>query len=169
MRTTRRENISTIPGHTVWRQRSKLLLTPHSVRMEMIRERRLRLTDLDQMLTIDEANALERWAANEEALCGRAKTQRWENAAGGELRPMDCTLIHDDQMGRLNRHGRSKRCLDDHTREILATFTAMQNRVEGALAPAQYGLIYGVSDQNKSRGFLKLIVEAAKALVRMRY
>lgn len=169
MRATRRENISTVAGHIVWRQRSKLLLTPYSVRMEMIRERRLKLTELDQMLTIDEANVLERWAANEQALSGRAKTQRWEGGARGAMSPMDCAPIADDLMGRLNRHSRSKRCLDDYTLEILSAFTAMQNRTEGALAPAQYGLIYCPHVQNKSRGFLGLIVQAAKVLVAIRY
>lgn len=170
MRATRRENISTVAGHIVWRQRSKLLLTTHSVRMEMIRERRLKLTELDQMLTIDEANVLERWAANEEALSGRAKTQRWDGGARGAFNPMECTPIADDMMRRLNSHGRMKRCPDDYTLEVLSAFTAMQNRIEGALALAQYGVIYCPDDtQNKSKAFLGLIVQAAKVLVSVGY
>jgi hypothetical protein len=170
MRATRRENISTVAGHTVWRQRSKLLLTPRSARAEMIRERRLHVTELDRMLNEEEANALERWAANEEGISGRAKTQRWDNSPTGTRRPMDCAPIPDHLIDRLNRHGRVKRCLDQHTLEILAAFTAMQNRDEGALSAAQYGLIYCPDvRENKTKFMLRLIVNAAKALVLVKY
>jgi hypothetical protein len=169
MRATRRENISNVAGHTVSRQRSKLLLTPRSVRIEMISERRLHVTELDRMLNEEEANALERWATNEQGVSGRAKTQRWDNSPTGTRRPMDCAPIPDHLIDRLNQHGRVKRRLDAHTAEILGVFTAMQNRNEGALSLAQYGLIYCPKEKNKSAGFLKLIVEAAKVLIAWRY
>lgn len=169
MRATRRANTSAVPTHAGWRQHHKLLLTPRSLRSEQIKERKPRPTALDGMLMDEEASALERWAANEQPLSGRAKTQRWDNAPSGSGRPMDCALIADHLIDRVNAHGRVKRCLDAHTVEILAVFTAMQNRNQGALSLAQYGLIYCPKEKNKSDGFLKLIVAAAKVLVRARY
>jgi hypothetical protein len=146
-----------------------LPLTPSSVRREMIAAGRIVRTNLDGMLSDEEANALERWAANEQGISGRPKTQRWENSPTGTRRPMDCAPIPDHFIDRLNRHGRVKRCLDEDTLEILAAFTAMQNRNEGALSAAQYGLIYCPKERNSIQGFLKLIVAAAKVLVRVRY
>jgi hypothetical protein len=135
----------------------------------MIAAGRIVRTNLDGMLSDEEANALERWALNEQGISGRAKTQRWDNSPTGTRLPMDCAPIPDHLIDRLNRHGRVKRCLDEHTLEILAAFTAMQNRNEGALSAAQYGLIYCPEAQNKSKGFLELIVKTGKTLVRSRY
>jgi hypothetical protein len=169
IRASRRKNTSTVSAHAGWRQHHKLLLTPRSVRIEQIKEWKPRPTALDGMLMEEEASALERWAANEQPLSGRAKTQRWDNAPSCSGRPMDCALIADHLIDRVNAHGRVKRGLNAHTAEILAVFTAMQNRTEGALSLAQYGLIYCPKARNKSEAFLKLIVEAAKELIAYRY
>jgi hypothetical protein len=167
MLATRRENISDVPGHQVWRRSVSLLLTPRAVREQMKKEKRLRLTKLDQMVTAEEASALERWALNEQALSGRAKTQSWDNGGGGSMG--DASPIPDAWMARVNWHSRIKLGLDDETREILAAFTATQNRELGALSSAQYGLTYRPDARNKSQAFLEAIVECATALVKMRY
>ena len=72
----------------------------------------------------------------------------------------------DDLMGRIVRHGRVKRLFDAHTLEILAAFTAMQNRLPGALHASRYGLHFcGFRPKDKAKAFMSLSLPAAKQLV----
>jgi hypothetical protein len=168
-RAARREK-TLVAGHGALRRASTLLpLTPSSVRREMIEEGRIVATELDRMLTDDEATVLERWALNEQGVSGRAKTQRWDDQPRGSGRT-DFALIHDDLMGRIVRHGQVKRTLDAHMLEILAAFTAMQNRLPDALPASRYGLHFcGFRPKDKAKAFYGLVVLAAKQLVSAKY
>ena len=166
MKATRREKISNIPGYNVARQRTRLLLTPRAVRQQMELDRNLKLTKFDYMLNEAQADVLERWAANEQMLSGRAKGQSWDAGRGGVS---DGGPIPDGWMARLNAHSRVKMTLDDYSLEFLEGFTAMQNRSEGALSAAQYGLIMGVPDRNKSDGFLRGVQKVADLLCTKKY
>ena len=162
-----RENVSEVPGYQIWRRRVPLPLTPIAVQRQMKREKRLRLTELDRMLSPAAASALERWAACEQTLSGRAKTQSWENGGGSFF--SEHSPIADYWIEPLKWHQTTKRGIGGRTLEILAAFTTAQNRNEGALTLAQYGLIYCPERPNKMRGFLQLIAEAADELIFLRY
>ena len=168
MKSTRRENIASVAGHQIWRQRSRLLLTPRAVKDEMIREKRVSLTHFDRMLTAQQADVLERWAANEQVLSGKAKTQSWGHSSGntakGEFMP-----ISDHRIEAAMSHSRIKKSLADDTLEVLSAFTTIQNRHDGALSAAQHGLVLCPNARNKSQAFFELVRGAADELIGWRY
>jgi hypothetical protein len=168
MQTTRRENIATVAGHQVWRQRARLMLTPRAVKAEMIEQRRLSLTPLDKLLSDHEADVLERWAANEQVLAGKAKTQTWGQSTGGIARS-ECAPISDHRIAAVMHHSAIKKLLSDWALEALSAFTAIQNRHEDALSPAQYGLLFGLNAKNKSQAFFAMVIDAADELILHRY
>jgi hypothetical protein len=146
-----------------------LPLTPSSVRQEMIAAGRIVRTKLDCMLADEEATALERWTLNEQGASGRAPSQRWDDAPRGTRR-LDFAPISDDLMGRIVRHGRIKRDLDAQTLAVLEAFTAMQNRLPGALSASRYGQRFcGFGRGNSEEAFYGLVRSAAKELVSRRY
>jgi hypothetical protein len=167
MRPTRRENISAVPGHRIWRHGAQLMLTPRAMRSQMKIDKCLRLTKFDEMLTDDQTSALERWALNEQALRGKPKTQSWGDGGGGS--GGDCSPLPDAWMHRLKMHGRIKAALDVSTTEILMAFTEIQNREPGALSTAQYGLIFCPTARNKNDAFAALVRDAGSELVTRRY
>ena len=168
MQSTRRENIAMVAGHAVWRQRARLLLTPRAMKAEMINERRIVLTAFDRMLTDEQADVLERWAENEQVLSGKAATQKWDDStasgSNGEFSP-----ISDYRVEAAKAHSQIRTRMDDATLEVLSAFTAMQNRHEGALSAALYGIALCPDQKNKSHGFLRLVRDAADKLILHRY
>lgn len=169
MLATRRENVSSVPGYKVYRQRTRLLLTPRAVKAQMVKERRVKLTQFDKMLTAQEADALERWATNEQLLCGRASTQNWLGTSTKYVGEKRFSPIDDSRMMSVNLHCEFKKHLDGDLLQLLDAFTAIQNRREGALSPAQYGLIFCPDAKHKSEAFLKVIRDAARLLATRRY
>ena len=168
MQSTRRENIAVVAGHTVWRQRLRLPLTPKAVKAGMIRERRVVLTPLDKRLSAMQADVLERWAVNEQTLSGKAKTQNWGQSSGGSGKN-EYAPISDHRIEAIISHSRIKKALAGDALEVLSAFTAMQNRHDGALSAAQYGLALCPKAKNKSQAFFELVQEAADELIGRRY
>lgn len=169
MKSLRRENVSTVPGHKVWRQRIRLPLTPHAVKKEMAEEGRLKLTPLDKLLEPAQAYALERWALNEQTLSGKTATQNWESSKSRCGTVTEFSPISDNRIEAVMTHSAFKKRLPDYTLDVLAAFTAMQNRHEGALSAAQYGFVYCPNAKNKSAAFLHEIVGASDVLVEWKY
>ena len=169
MLSARRENVSSVPGHKVWRYRTRLLLTPKAVKAEMAHNARVVLTHFDRMLSDQQADVLEHWAANEQILSGKAKTQSWTHAAQSNAVDFNFQPVPDSRMMALAAHGEMKKRLPEFELEILSAFVAIQNRHEGALSTAQYGIAFFPNARNKSAAFLRAVVDAAQILVDWRY
>jgi hypothetical protein len=166
MKTTRRENVATVAGHKVWRQRARLLLTPRAVKAQMVKERKVTLTHFDRLLSAHEADVLERWTANEQALSGRAKTHSWDFGKAGLL---DSSPLPDRWLKALKRHSEIKKCLDDDALFVLDAFTAIQNRREGARSEAGYGFIINPNAKNKKEAFYLAVKMAVKNIIEKKY
>lgn len=138
--------------------RQQPLLTPFARRMDMARSGNVQLTELDAMLSDEEARALEQWALCEEMLSGWMKAES-ENGGSGQR-----SLIPDAWMAQLNAHGRRKTRLGGDSLNILSAFTALQNRSEVALSPAQYGIRFFPKARRKDAAFLDAIVKAAREI-----
>ncbi len=142
--------------------RQQPLITPHARRMDMIASGDVRLTELDAMLTDEQARALEEWALCEEMLSGRTKSASWEvgRGGGGQSAP-----IPDAWLAQLNAHGQKRVGMRGDSLKLLAAFTALQNGSEGALSPAQYGMRFFPEAQNKRLAFLRAVAGVARKLV----
>lgn len=143
--------------------RPTMLLTPLAQRYAMMKAGKLHLTTLDRMLDIGEALALERWAACEELLNGSAKAVSFDGGTGGSLVR---SPIPDKQIEAVHEHMRFRKRLlcQSVSFRLLAAFAAIQNGVEGALSPAQYGLRLFPGAKNKRMAFLDGIAETACGL-----
>lgn len=142
--------------------RQRPLLTPHARRMDMIASGDVRLTELDSLLTDEQARALEEWALCEEMLSGRTKSASWEvgRGGGGQSAP-----IPDAWLAQLNAHGQKRVGMRGDSLKLLAAFTALQNGSEVALSPAQYGMRFFPEAQNKRLAFLRAVAGVARKLV----
>jgi hypothetical protein len=143
--------------------RPTMLLTPLPQRLALMKAGKAQLTTLDRMLDDVEANALERWALCEELLHGSAKAVSFDGGSGGSLVR---SPIHDEQIKAVHEHMRFRKRLPCQGMRfrVLAAFTAIQNGVEGALSPAQYGLRFYPRATNKRMAFLDGIAETACGL-----
>jgi hypothetical protein len=143
--------------------RPRPLLTPLPQRLALMKAGKVQLTTLDRMLDDDQARALERWALCEELLHGSAKAVSFDGGSGGSLVR---SPIHDEQIKAVHEHMRFRKRLPCHGVQfrLLAAFTAIQNGVEGALSPAQYGLRFYPRATNKRMAFLDGIAETACGL-----
>jgi hypothetical protein len=143
--------------------RPTILLTPLPQRLALMKAGKVQLTTLDRMLDDAEANALERWALCEELLHGSAKAVSFDGGSGGSLVR---SPIHDEQIKAVHEHMRFRKrlpCQGVRFR-LLAAFAAIQNGVEGALSPAQYGLRFYPRQRDKRMAFLDGIAETACGL-----
>jgi hypothetical protein len=144
--------------------RQQPLLTPYSVRMQMIEAGDVRLTELDSMISDEEARALEEWVACEEVLAGSmASVDYLGDRARGSGRGMP--PVADDWMGRLGEHSRRRCEMGGWSLRVLAVFTALQNGSEGALSAAQYGERFFPRARNKRRAFIAAVADVARKLV----
>lgn len=158
-RAERRREQRTRPSRPV---RQQPLLTSYAVRMQMIAAGDVRLTELDRMISDEEARALEQWALCEEVLCGRVKSASWEvgRGGGGQSAP-----IPDGWLATLAAHSRKRFGVGLGYRKILMAFTALQNGSEGALSAAQYGLQLFPKARNKREAFIAAVARVARKLV----
>lgn len=154
--------------HEHMHRRPKLLLTPAAKRRQMIKEGNIRLTLLDEMLDDEQSRALELWAICEEQLQGRVKGMSYE-ANGSALYVR--SPISDQWIDLVQRHMRFRKILGASKThlQILMAFVAIQNNVENALSPAQYGIRFFPCARNKRNAFLQGIKQAAKELVERGY
>lgn len=141
--------------------RQQPLLTPYLVRIRMIEAGDVRLTELDAMITDEQARALEEWALCEEILSGRVKSASWEagRGGGGQSAP-----IPDAMLARIAAHGRRRVGMELGSLRLLAAFTALQNGSEGALSPAQYGARLFPRARNKRRAFVEAVERVARKI-----
>jgi hypothetical protein len=142
--------------------RQQPLLTSYARRMVMVRAGDVQLTELDRMLTDEEARALEEWALCEEILSGRTKSASWDvgRGGGGQSAP-----IPDAWLATLAARERKRRELDRGSRTLLSAFTALQNGSEGALSAAQYGALLFPNARNKRLAFIEAVAKVAARLV----
>jgi len=142
--------------------RQQPLLTPYSVRVQMIAAGDVQLTELDSLITDEEARALEEWALCEEMLSGRVKSASWDlgRGGGGQSAP-----IPDAWLAQLGEHGRRRAGMGAGSLQILAAFTALQNGSEGALSAAQCGERLFPGARNKRRAFIGAVARVAGRLV----
>lgn len=138
--------------------RQQPLLTSYARRMDMVAAGDVQLTQLDAMLSDEQARALEEWALCEELLAGRVKSASWELGRGGGGQS---TPIPDAWMARLTAHGRKHSGLGGSSLQILAAFTALQNGLEGALSAAQYGARFFPKAKNKRLVFVEAVARVA--------
>jgi len=141
--------------------RPRPLLTPLPQRLALMKAGKPYLTTLDRMLDDDEARALGKWAECEEVLQGRAKAACLDGK-GGAMRIR--SPIPDDWLIIIREHITMQRYLPTRSLRLLAAFTAIQNGLEGALTPAQYGLRFYPRTTNKRMAFLDGIAETACGL-----
>lgn len=139
--------------------RPRPLLTPRMRRMAMIKVGKLQLTALDRMLDDDDAWTLERWATCEEILQGNAKAASLEGG-NGAMRVRG--PIPDSLMENIRHHMEFRKRLQCRKQlQLLTAFTMIQNGLEGALSPAQYGLRFYPCLPNKRMAFLNGIARVA--------
>ena len=169
MRKTRRENVSNVPGYKVMRERVDLPLTPFAVKRDMAEAGRLTLTPLDKMLSPAQAHVLERWALNEQILAGKAATMQWSDARARCGTVTEFSPISDNRIDAVMAHSEHKKRLNDFQLEVLAAFTAMQNRHQGALSMAQYAIILGIPGRHKRESFSQELKNIAELLVDREY
>jgi len=142
--------------------RQQPLLTSYALRMRMLSAGDVRLTELDAMLTDEQARALEEWALCEEILSGRTKSASWDvgRGGGGQSAP-----IPDAWLATLAAHGRKRAGIPSGTLMVLTAFTALQNGFEGALSAAQYGERFFPRARNKRMAFIEAVAKVAGKLV----
>lgn len=142
--------------------RQQPLLTPFARRMDMAKSGDVQLTELDRMVSDEEARALEEWALCEEILSGRVKSASWEvgRGGGGQGAP-----IPDAMLARITAHGQRRSGMWADRLWVLTAFTAIQNGSEGALSPAQYGMRLFPGAKNKRMAFLGAVARVARKLV----
>jgi hypothetical protein len=141
--------------------RSRPLLTPLSQRLALMKAGKVHLTTLDRMLEDGEVCALDKWTQCEEVLQGQAKAACLDGKGGAMFIR---SPIPDDWLRVIRQHVTMQRCLPARSLRLLAAFTAIQNGLEGALSPAQYGLRFYPHAKNKRMAFLDGIAETACGL-----
>jgi hypothetical protein len=142
--------------------RQQPLLTSYALRMQMIAAGDIRLTELDAMITDEQARALEGWARCEEILSGCAKSASWDVGRGGGGQPAP---VPDAWLATLAHHATKRLGLGVRTLLVLQAFTALQNGSEGALSAAQCGERMFPRVRNKRRAFVEAVADVARKLV----
>lgn len=186
LRRTVTDNLGT-RHHPVPRHRIATPLTPRAVRRQMLaapewldetqasewlETRRMELssllTELDRLLTDEEALTLERYVANEEMLAGQPRVPEWLGERVQTSARMSAPLP-DDALEALAAHTVAKKALPRPTREVLAIFVAQQLGGEDAPSAAEAGLMRGLPGRDKRRAWWHAVAAAAARLVRMGY
>ena len=183
-RRTVRENIAT-PAQPVWRYRVMTPLTPRLVRESVFapepglsderalarRRTRVRhalrqLTVLDEMLTADEADVLERWVAAEGHLAGHISGAAYAGDRVSGSGAAGVMLIPDRVMAFVNRHQAYKQYLDERERAALGVFVEQMSGSAEAPTEAQAGLRFcPARARDKRRAWASLLASIAKRLV----
>lgn len=141
--------------------RPRPLLTPLPQRLALMKAGKVYLTTLDRMLEDDEVRALGKWTVCEQLLEGDIRTTKqgiWPSA----LERKD--PIPEDWIETIQRHVVTRKGLTVRALSLLAAFTAIQNGLEGALTPAQYGLRFYPRQRDKRMAFLDGIASIACGL-----
>jgi len=141
--------------------RPRPLLTPLPQRLALMKAGKVHLTTLDRMLDDDEVRALGKWAECEEVLQGRAKAACLDGKGGAMYIR---SPIPDDWLRLIREHVTMQRYLPARSLRLLTAFTAIQNGLEGALSPAQYGLRFYPRQRDKRMAFLNGIASIACGL-----
>jgi len=174
-----RDNIAT-PMAPIWRARIATPLTPRAVREQVLtslgdingadQQRFLaqRRSPLDKMLSEDEAEALERWARNEETMSGRARTADF---CGDRVQTSRCNVapLHDEALVALHRHMSIRKSLEPGSQEILTVFTRQMARDRETMSPAEAGLHFFPTAKNKRLAYYQALRDLAAWLVSIRY
>lgn len=126
------------------------------------------LTELDRLLTDEEAITLERYVANEEMLAGNARVPEWLGERVQTSARMSAPL-HDEAMEALAAHVLIRKALPRPTREVLSIFVLQQLGFEGAMSAAEAALFLRLPGRNKRYAWWQAVAAAAARLVRMRY
>ncbi len=177
-----RENLGT-RSEPVWRYRTRVPLTTRAVRAQMLAlpdwvpedrveeflaDRRAELastrTELDTILTDEEADALERFAACEEARQGNARCPQWL-AERVQASTSNYAPISDDQMQRLIAHARVKRAMPPHLVTVLQIFSAQQRAMPGAPSDAQAAMLLAIPGKHRRQAWHLAVKAAATHLV----
>ena len=185
-RRTVTDNLGT-RDHRIERRRIATPLTPRAVRMQMLaipewaapdkigelmEERRTdlagMLTELDRLLSDEEAIALERFCDCEEARAGNARCPEWL-AERVQTSAANYAPINDDRMQLLIVHGSVKRALPPYLGVVLQVFVSQQLCLPGAPSDAQAAIRLGIPGKHRSHAWHLAVKAAAVHLVAMRY
>lgn len=179
------DNIGT-RDHPTPRHRIATPLTPRAVRIQMLEapewldepraaqwleERRAELpamlTELDRLLTDEEADTLERYIDNEELLTGNVRCADYlqERVYGGG-RPSG--PLSDDDLEALKGHADMRKRLGVTTRGVLLIFFSQQTGMDGAPNDAQAAALVGMIGGRKGK-WHRAVRRAAQALVAIGY
>jgi hypothetical protein len=148
-----------------WRIRKVVPLTTLAIRQQIIDDDDdLHLTELDKLLTEDEARALEDYAWCAQALAGAARTTDYD---GDRIRTsrMSLTALPDKWMPRLRRHIARRLRLTCATRNVLDLFAIQQSAVDDAPTGAEIGLRLGLSNDDPAGEWWRVVKAAAMRLV----
>jgi hypothetical protein len=158
------DNLAT-ENHPVWRRRHMLPLTPQAVRAEQVEAGIIRRTPLDALLTDAEAQALERYAANEDMLRGNARAQDY---CGDRVQTsrQNMAPIHDDALPGLRAHAMLKQRLPKRHQAILTIFCFQQWRDPQARSDAQLGLLLAPRARDKGLAWRLLVAQTAAWLAK---
>lgn len=180
------DNIGT-RDHPTPRHRIATPLTPRAVRIQMLKapdwlderraaewleERRAELpkllTELDRLLTDEEADTLERYIDNEELLAGNVRCADYaqERVYGGGR---SGAPLSDDELEALEGHAAIRKRLGQTTRGILLIFFAQQTQMDGAPDDAQAASLLGMIGGSKASNWRLAVKRSAQALVAMGY
>ena len=158
-------NLAT-PLAPVWRRRIRLPLTPRAVRMEMLEAGDIRLTPLDRMLSDEEADALEQYAAMEEVLSGSTRAQDYLGDKRGKSSGM--SPLPDYLLRPLHLHAVLKNMMSIPDKNALYQFCLQQWRAESAMSDAELGIIVAPKDKDKAAAWRTTVVYIAKRIVKLR-
>lgn len=164
----------------VWRARIATPLTPRAVRAQILeasqdipeaermRWLQRRRTQLDKLLTEDEAAVLERFIAAEERLNGSARTA---DITGDRVQTSRSQMapLHDDEVARLGFHVKIKRTLSFEDMTLLSIFRRQMARDREEMAPAQVGIYLFPNAQNKRAAYFEALQQIAQKLIAAEY
>lgn len=164
----------------VWRARIATPLTPGAVRAqileasqdipetERVRWLQRRRTQLDKLLTEDEATVLERWCAAEERLNGSARTA---DITGDRVQTSRSQMapLHDDELARLGWHAAIKRTIAFEDTTLLTIFRRQMARDREVMTPAQVGIYLFPNAQNKRVAYFEALQRIAQKLITANY
>ena len=126
------------------------------------------LTELDRLLTDEEAITLERYVANEEMLAGNARVPEWLGERVQTSARMSAPLP-DAALETLASHVAAKKALTPFKRSVLTAFVAQQLDLDAAMSAAEAALFLRLPGRNKRYAWWQAVAAAAARLVRMRY